>query len=170
MGRSFLRTKVPYTTILTYRSVFIYYCLNLLCSVHCLTLVTLHHLVMPLLAYSTFLNLTICILQYITLRQIPISAQLALLHLPQSGGSTPAGRAKANALTEIHPPWLPSWQSKVVVMKFYNILTAVADATNDLSIPFHEQRTVATTASSPFIITKFLIFSNNLISALLLYF
>jgi len=49
----------------------------------------------------------------------------------------------SDALAEMPPPW----QSKVVIMKLYdnNILTALADATNDLSMPCHEQRSGAAT-------------------------
>jgi len=60
-----------------------------------------------------------------------------------SGGATP-GRPRANALAEIPPPWL---QSKVVIIKLY--LTALADATIDLSMPCHEQRTGAATVDWP---------------------
>jgi len=35
-----------------------------------------------------------------------------------SGGATPR-RARANAVAEIPPSWLPPWQSKVVKIKFY---------------------------------------------------
>jgi len=58
-----------------------------------------------------------------------------------SGGATP-GRARAIALAEIPPPLLPPWLSKVVAIKLY-IKTAVVDATNDLYMPCHEQRTGA---------------------------
>ena len=35
-----------------------------------------------------------------------------------SDGATP-GRARANALVEIPPPWLPPWHSIVVIIKLY---------------------------------------------------
>jgi len=60
-----------------------------------------------------------------------------------SGGATP-GHTRANALAEIPPPW----QSKAVIIKTYVkiIFTALADATNELSMPCHEQLTGPDTA------------------------
>ena len=63
-----------------------------------------------------------------------------------SGGVTP-GRTRANVLAEITPPWMTPWQSKVVIIELYIkiILTVLADATIDLFMPCHEQRTGAAT-------------------------
>jgi len=63
-----------------------------------------------------------------------------------SGSATPE-RARAFALAEIPPPW----QSKVVILKWCNqdILTVLADATDDLSMPCHEQRPSAPSALDP---------------------
>jgi len=58
------------------------------------------------------------------------------------------------ALVEIPPPRLPPWQSKVKSghnkIMYQDILTGLADATNDLYMPCHEQWTGATTVSDPF--------------------
>src|SRR6218665_3624720 len=54
---------------------------------------------------------------------------------------------RANALAEMPPPWLPPWQSKVVIINLYIkiFFTALAAATNDLSMPCHDQKTGAAT-------------------------
>jgi len=56
-------------------------------------------------------------------------------------GSATPGRARANAVAEIPLPW----QSKVVIIKLYinDILTALADAANERSMPCHKQQTGA---------------------------
>jgi len=58
-----------------------------------------------------------------------------------SSGATP-GRTRANALAQIPPPWQSNVNNKI---KYQDILTALADETNDLSMPCHEQRTGAAT-------------------------
>jgi len=58
------------------------------------------------------------------------------------------GRARANSLVEMPPAWL---QSKAV--RYQDIFTALADATNDLSMPCHEQLTGAVIDTSTLFIT-----------------
>jgi len=67
-----------------------------------------------------------------------LASVVCAIQCKHSNGVTP-GRARANALAEIPPPWLPSCQSKGVIKKiiYQDISTALADVTNDLSMPCH---------------------------------
>ena len=58
----------------------------------------------------------------------------------------------ANALAEtLHPGCRPGSHSGNNKIIYQDILTALADATDDLSMPCHEQRTGAVTASTTFL-------------------
>ena len=55
-------------------------------------------------------------------------------------------------------PCPPPWQSKVIIIKLNikkDIVTALADATNDLSMPCHEQRSGGGTARLLQILLRF---------------
>jgi len=75
-----------------------------------------------------------------------------MLRSIENSGDANLGRARANAMAGIPLPWLPPWQSKVVIIKFHimsRYLNCPPDATNDLSMPCQEQWTDAANDREP---------------------